>query len=179
LAHTIEHVVCSVGEKPAAWGQAVQRIVTCTGWTRHEGQYQRQKIIVGYSITSRFRHFTEQLVGKGKGLGCVLTLGHGGAQGKARCRRSTCRSAARRPSTRRKRSDGGLWFGDDAEPEVATAQHSNVMVQSLWSVKSWLSWAAPPRCGARQQTEGRRHRAGSREATRRGKRAGRRRLQGR
>jgi hypothetical protein len=35
----------------------------------------------------------------------VLTLGHG-----------ACRSAARRPSTWRKRSDGGLWFGDDAEP---------------------------------------------------------------
>jgi hypothetical protein len=50
LAHTIEHVVCSVGEKPAAWGQAVQRIVTCTGWTRHEGRYQRQKIIVGLAV---------------------------------------------------------------------------------------------------------------------------------
>jgi hypothetical protein len=29
--------------------------------------------------------------------------------------------------------------------EVATTQHSNAMARSLWSVKSWLSWAAPPR----------------------------------
>jgi hypothetical protein len=53
----------------------VQRIVTCTGWTRHEGQYQRQKIFVGYSITSRFRHFTEQLVGKGKRAWLCAHLG--------------------------------------------------------------------------------------------------------
>jgi hypothetical protein len=50
--------------------------------------------------TSRFRHITEKLVGKGKRLGCVLTLGHGSVQGEAGRRRSTCRIAARRPSTR-------------------------------------------------------------------------------
>jgi hypothetical protein len=32
------------------WGQGVLRIVTCTGWTRLEGRYQRQKIIVGLVV---------------------------------------------------------------------------------------------------------------------------------
>jgi hypothetical protein len=28
---------------------------------------------------------------------------------------------------------------------VVTAQHSSAMARSLWTAKSWLSWAAPPR----------------------------------
>jgi endonuclease YncB( thermonuclease family) len=105
----------------------VQRIVTCTGWTRHEDQYQRQKIIVGYSITSRFRHFTKQLVGKGKRAWLCAHLGARRCSRQGKVSAQHLQISGTKAEHTRKRSDGGLWFGDDAEPEVATAQHSNVM----------------------------------------------------
>jgi hypothetical protein len=64
------------------------------------------------------------LVGKGKQLGCVLTLGHGGVQGKAGRRRSTCGTAARRPSTRCRGSVATVACGSvAAQGSEASSRH--------------------------------------------------------